>query len=61
MFYINYDLARQIIEDRRAEAMARAARRRAARARKVAPRQEKHAEVIELEFGPHCDTEQIGA
>lgn len=60
MFYINYDLARQIIEDRRAEAMARATRRRA-RAQKVAPRREKHAEVIELEFGAHCDTEQIGA
>ncbi len=60
MFYINYDLAKQITEDRRAEAMARAARRQA-RAQKVVPRREKHAEVIALEFGAHCETEQIGA
>lgn len=60
MFYINYDLARQIAEDRRAEAMARAARRRA-QTRQVVPRIEEHAEVIELAFGSHCETEQIGA
>lgn len=60
MFYINYDLARQIIEDRRAEAMARAARRRS-RVQEVVPRPAKNAEVIELAFGTHCETEQIGA
>ncbi len=60
MFYINYDLARQIAEDRRAEAMARAARRRG-QTRQVVPRIEEHAEVIELAFGAYCETEQIGA
>lgn len=60
MFYINYDLAKQLTEDRRAEAMARATRRRARTHRVVSPREE-HAKVIELEFGARCETEQIGA
>lgn len=60
MFFINYDLARQITEDRRADAMAAAARRRAP-SRNVVPRSEEHAEVIELAFGAHCDAEQVGA
>lgn len=60
MFDINYELAKQIIEDRRAEAMARAAHRRA-RAQNALPQREEHAEVIELDFGAHCETEQIGA
>lgn len=61
MFYINYDLARQIIGDRRAEAMARATRGRGARTQIVVPPGQEHAEVIELEFGAHCETERIGA
>lgn len=60
MFYINYDLARQITEDRRAEAMAAAARRRA-HTRRVVARSEEHAEVIEIAFGTHCEAEQVGA
>lgn len=60
MFYINYDLARQIAEDRRALAMAVSARRRA-HAQRVVPRREEHAEVIELAFCAHCETEQVGA
>lgn len=60
MFYINYDLAKQIAEDRRAVAMAASARRRA-HTRRVAPRSENHAEVIELAFGAHCEAEQVGA
>lgn len=60
MFPINYDLARQIIEDRRAEAMARATRRRA-RTQGVVPQRAEQAEVIELEFGARCEIEQIGA
>ncbi|MFP3883096.1 MAG: hypothetical protein ACLFRT_04385 [Actinomycetota bacterium] len=58
MFYINYELARQILEDRRSE--ARAAHRRAM-AERVMRRREEHAKVIELEFGTRCETEQIGA
>lgn len=59
MFYVNYDLARQIAEDHRAEAMAAAARRRA-HTRRVS-RSEKHAEVIEVAFGTHCQAERVGA
>lgn len=59
MFYVNYDLARQITEDRRAEAMA-AARRRA-HTRRVVARKEEYAEVIEVAFGTHCEAEQVGA
>lgn len=60
MFYINYDVARQFIENRRAEAMARAARH-GARSQRVVPRREDHAEVIELEFGVYYETGQVGA
>lgn len=60
MFYINYDLVRQIVDERRTEAMTRATRRRARTHRAVSPR-EVHPEVIELEFGAHCETERIGA
>lgn len=60
MFFINYDLARQIAEDRRADAKAAAARRRT-HTRRVVPRRDEHAEVIELAFGAHCESQQIGA
>lgn len=60
MFYINYDLVRQITEERRANSMAVAARRRA-RIRRVVPRREEHADVIELAFGSQCEAEQVGA
>jgi len=61
MFPLNYDLARQILEERRAQARTAAELRRAARTQTVVPRRDENAEVIELEFGAHCETEQIGA
>lgn len=60
MFYISFDLARQILEERRAQARLAAELRRA-RAQTVVPPREKHADVIELELGAPCETEQIGA
>lgn len=61
--YLNYDLAKTLLDDRRARARAESLRRR--------PRPEPgpranadpadDAEVIELVFGRHCDTDRIGA
>lgn len=60
MIYLNYDLAKQITEDRRARAMAASHRRRAKTRRVVLPSDET-AEVIELKFGTRCERERIGA
>jgi hypothetical protein len=58
--YINYDLARILLEERRDQAATRA------QTRKRAPEPEivhaiPEADVIELTFGAHCESEQIGA
>lgn len=61
--YLNHDLAKALIDDRRARAR-RAAQVREARAAvrsRVTEREPDQAEVIELVFGRHCDTDQIGA
>lgn len=60
MFFINYELARQIAEDRRADARAASVRRRT-QPRRKRPRREEHAEVIEVAFGAHCESKEIGA
>lgn len=60
MFYINYDLARQLTDERRALAQSLHLR---ARANKPVPppSEPTEADVIELAFGTHCEPEQIGA
>ena len=63
MFFINYDLARQIVNERRAKAMAESARR-ASRHSTAPPETEPvdtPADVIELTFAPDCEQEKIGA
>ena len=58
--YVNYDLARSLLEERRNQAATRAQRRR----RSPEPEIVKaipEADVIELTFGAHCESEQIGA
>lgn len=60
MFYIDYELVRQITEDRRAEAMATSLRRRK-KTPPAPPAETESAEVIELVFGAHCESDQIGA
>lgn len=61
--FLNHDLVKAILDDRRAEARRASLRhqaRSAARAR-VVDDQPDQAEVIELVFGRHCETDQIGA
>jgi hypothetical protein len=63
MFFINYDLAKQIVNERRAKAMAESARR-ASRDNTASPKTERgdtQADVIELTFAPDCEQEKIGA
>lgn len=59
--FINYDLAKAILDDRRAEASAHSLRRRAQAKTRLLPKRSdrEDAEVIELVFGKQCD--QIGA
>lgn len=58
--YINYDLARTLLEERRKRSMTTAQiRRRAPEPTIIATPTD--AEVIELTFGSHCGSEQIGA
>lgn len=61
--YLNYDLAKALLDDRRTQARAESLRRRRwlepGRHRDVEPSDD--AEVIELVFGRHCDTGQMGA
>ena len=62
MFYLNYDIAKLLVEERRA--MADRYRRRAPKdvfvpSPSVDERTE--ADVIELVFGAHCEHDQIGA
>lgn len=58
--YISYDMARALLEERRQQAKIHAiARQRAPKPTitKTLP----EADVIELTFGTHCETDQIGA
>lgn len=58
--YINHDLARALLEERRRLAAKMALTRQRA-PQPVIIKASPDAEVIELAFGTHCDTEQIGA
>lgn len=61
--YLNYDLAKALLDDRRAQASTDLLRRRTRP--ELGPRPNSDptddAEVIELVFGRHCDAGQIGA
>lgn len=61
--FLNYDLAKAILDDRRADAAAYSRRRRAQLETKLQPKQSApaEAEVIELIFGKQCESGQIGA
>lgn len=61
MIYLNYDLARQLVEERRALAARHAIRRRAVEEPALPQGQPGDAEVIELVFGAHCESDRIGA
>jgi hypothetical protein len=58
--YINYDLARALMEERRDLAAALALTRQRA-PQPVIIKALPDADVIELTFGTHCETEQLGA
>lgn len=58
--YINYDLARTLLEDRRRRSMSNALIGRRAPEPKIVE-SPPEAEVIELTFGAHCGSERIGA
>lgn len=60
--YVSYDLAKAVQKERLARSMAEFERRRDKTTPEPAPRQvAREAEVIELVFGSHCETDQIGA
>jgi hypothetical protein len=61
--FLNYDLAKAILDDRRADAAAHSRRRQAQLETKPLPKQSApgEAEVIELVFGKQCESGQIGA
>jgi hypothetical protein len=61
--FLHYDLAKAILDDRRAEAAAHSRRRRARMETRLPPRRSarEEAEVIELVFGKQCESGQIGA
>lgn len=62
MFYLNYDLARHITDQRRAEAMARSQAAAAKTKRRSRPRAaSQEADVVELVFAAPCEQERIGA
>lgn len=61
--FLNHDLAKAILDDRRAQAR-KAGMRHKARSEARAPVIEEkpdQADVIELVFGSHCASDQIGA
>jgi hypothetical protein len=58
--YINHDLARALLEERRRLAAQFALTRRRA-PQPVIVKAFPDADVIELAFGTHCETDQIGA
>lgn len=61
--FFDYNLAKAILDDRRADAAAHSRRRRARLETRLLPTPPApaEAEVIELVFGKQCDSEQIGA
>lgn len=61
MMFLNYDLARALLEERRTEARADSVKRRARSQSRRPAEKDAEAEVIELVFGRQCDTDQIGA
>ena len=62
MMFVNFDLARALLEERRAESLTHSMRRRArAQSPRRRPEKRSEAEVVELVFGRQCDTDQIGA
>lgn len=58
--YINYDIARALIEDRLQQAKTSSLIRQRAPRPKIT-KNLPHADVIEVSFGAHCESEQIGA
>lgn len=61
MFYLNYDLARHITDQRRAAAMARSQAAAVKTKRRSHPRASQEADVVELVFAAPCEQERIGA
>jgi hypothetical protein len=62
MFYLNYDLAKQLMEERRAQATAQRRAQAAKREKRRWRRQAAiEAEVIELCFAPSCEQGRLGA
>ena len=63
MMYISYDLVRALTEERQKRSTARAQTRQLRRPvpEPTATIPMVEADVIELEFGTHCGTDQIGA
>lgn len=61
--FLDYDLAKTILDDRRAKASAHSRRRHARMETRLRRKQPDRgeAEVIELVFGKQCETGQIGA
>lgn len=58
--YINYDMARALLDERRQQAKTYSLVRQRA-PRPTISKTFPDADVIELAFGTHCETEQIGA
>ncbi len=59
--FLNYDLAKAVLDDRRKQAATHSLRRQAQAKRAPRTPERAEAEVIELVFGKQCDTGQIGA
>lgn len=60
--YVSYDLAKALQRERLARSAVEFERQQNKVTRDPAPRQTvRDAEVIELVFGSHCETDQIGA
>jgi len=61
--YINYDLAKALQRERLAKSLSAFEARRHSPLPEVAlgPEDTKGADVIELVFSSHCETDQIGA
>ena len=59
--YISYDLAKAIQRERVSRAMSEFEARRVPVPEFPAPRAGEDADIIELVFSSHCETDQIGA
>jgi hypothetical protein len=58
--YINYDMARALLEERHQQAKISSMIRQRTPRPKITPTPP-DAEVIELSFGTHCESTQLGA